>query len=146
TALKGTIGYLAPELLENLVPTVHSDLFAMGLVLWELLTGRKLFGGDNEAAKLMKTFECVVPPLAELGVFVPDPIEAVLRRVLARGPAARQGSAEEVLAALLDAPGGRGVTSVDLRAFLASIGISSPAPVESVPPPRKVRTGTSPGR
>jgi serine/threonine-protein kinase len=145
TELKGTIGYLAPELLENQAPTVRSDLFAVGLVLWELLTGRKLFGGDNEAAKLMKTFECVVPRLAELGIWVPDPIEGILRRLLARDPAARHASSEEVLAALLEAPGGRGVTSVDLKAYLGSLGMASLPPIDGAPP-RKARTGTVAGQ
>src|SRR5215471_17035535 len=53
TELKGTIGYIAPELLQGLPPTTRTDLFAMGLVFWELVTGRKLFTGENEAAKLM---------------------------------------------------------------------------------------------
>src|SRR5215470_8471593 len=78
TELKGTVGYIAPELLEGQAPTTRSDLFAMGLVFWELLTGRKLFAGDNEAAKLMRTFECIVPSLAEVGVGAPPEVEAIL--------------------------------------------------------------------
>jgi serine/threonine protein kinase len=125
TELKGTIGYIAPELLQGQAPSARSDLFAMGLIFWELLTGRKLFDGDNEAAKLMKTFECVVPKLAEMGIGAPPGIEVILRRLLAREPSARYASADEALTDLLNAPSARQATSLDLKAFLTNIGVSS---------------------
>jgi len=125
TELKGTIGYIAPELLQGQAPSARSDLFAMGLIFWELLTGRKLFDGDNEAAKLMKTFECVVPTLAEVGVGAPPAVEHILRRLLAREPSGRYASAEEALGDLLSAPSARLATSLDLKAFLAHLGVSS---------------------
>src|SRR5262249_37627788 len=103
--------------------------------------------GDNEAAKLMKTFECVVPPLAELGVWVPAPIEGILRRLLARDPSARYQNAEDALAELLEAPGGRAATSVDFKAYLASLGVSALPAIDSVRTgPRKPRTGTVAGQ
>jgi hypothetical protein len=132
TEIKGTIGYLAPELLEGHAPTERSDQFAMGLVLWELLTGRKLFGGETEAARLFKTYECVVPPLAQVGCAVPPEVEGVMRRMLARAPAERFPSAHDALVALLGAPGGRAATSMDLKAYMPSIGLR-PASV-TIPP------------
>src|SRR5262249_14314754 len=125
TELKGTIGYIAPELLQGQAPSARSDLFAMGLIFWELLTGRKLFDGDNEAAKLMKTFECVVPTLAEMGVGAPPAVEHILRRLLAREPSARYASADEALGDLLNAPSARQATSLDIKAFLTQLGVSS---------------------
>src|SRR5215470_1508654 len=115
TELKGTIGYIAPELLQGQAPSARS----------ELLTGRKLFDGDNEAAKLMKTFECVVPTLAEMGVGAPPAVEHILRRLLAREPSARYASADEALGDLLNAPSARQATSLDLKAFLTHLGVSS---------------------
>ena len=149
TELKGTIGYIAPELLEGQAPTTRSDLFAMGLIFWELLCGKKLFAGDNEAAKLMKTFECVVPTLAEQGVWVPPQVEAILRRLLARSPAARYATGEAALAELLEAPAARQATSLDLKAYLATLGVSSlPAISASVAtmPGKRWGTGTLAGQ
>lgn len=139
--LRGTIGYLAPELFEGKPPTPRSDLFAMGLIFWELLTGNRLFGGDSDAVKLFNTYECRVPPLAERGVSVPPAVEGVLRRLLARDPLERFASAEETLEALLAIPGARSATSLELRAFLAAVGVTSLPSIDTSPSLLK-RTGT----
>src|SRR5262249_47227088 len=129
-------------------PSVRSDLFAVGLVLWELLCGKRLFSGDNEAMKMMKTYECMIPALAEVGITAPAEVENVMRRLLARDPAARYPSADEALIDLLNAPGGRSATSVDLKAYLASIGITGMPPIAKAPtppPPKKGSTLTAVG-
>jgi serine/threonine-protein kinase len=132
TQLRGTIGYFAPELLDGRGPSTRSDLFAMGLVFWELLTGTKLFSGDNEAAKMFKTYECHVPKLAEVGVAASWGVEAVLRRLLAREPSQRYASADDALAELLQTPSGRSATSTDLKAFLAQQALPALPAIEAL--------------
>jgi len=113
--VKGTAGYIAPEVLDGAPASVRSDLFAIGLVLWECLTGKKLFDGGSEAERLRRTFECQVPRLASLGIEVAPGVEELCIRLLAREPTARYGSAGEALHAVLNAPGGRAAGSVEMK-------------------------------
>ncbi len=119
--VKGTAGYIAPEVLEGAPASVRSDLFAIGLVLWECLTGKKLFDGASEAERLRRTFECRVPPLRDAGVKAPLEVEELIVRLLAREPTARYASAREALGALLAAPGGREATSVELKLYMGGL-------------------------
>jgi serine/threonine-protein kinase len=120
STIKGTAGYIAPELLDGAPATQRSDLFGIGLVMWECLTGRKLFDGETDAARLKRTYECRVPPLRDVGVTAPPAVEEIVRRFLARDPAARHETAAEALAAILGAPGGRAASSVELKALVAT--------------------------
>jgi len=120
--LRGTAGYLAPEELDGKRASPRSDVFAAGLVLWELVTGRPLFEGDSEGERMKKTFECEIPPLASMRPEVPQAIELLLRRMLARDPADRFAHAGDALEALVTTPAGpRPATSFDLKQFLASL-------------------------
>jgi serine/threonine protein kinase len=135
--IKGTAGYIAPEVLAGQPATARADLFAVGLVFWESLTGHRLFEGETEEVRLRRTLECVVPPLAEHGVTVPSEIEAVLRRLLARDPADRYPTAGDALRALLAVSVVREVSSLDLRAHLESVA--------RVTPPVSTDSPTNPG-
>ena len=117
--VKGTAGYIAPEVLEGAPASVRSDLFALGLLLWECLTGKKLFDGASEAERLRRTFDCRVPPVRRIVPEASAEVEELLVRLLAREPSARYGSAREALAVLLAAPGGRAASSEEMKAFLA---------------------------
>jgi serine/threonine-protein kinase len=122
STISGTAGYIAPEVLAGEPATARSDLFGLGLVLWESLTGAKLFDGETEETRLKRTLDCVVPPLSAAGVSAPPEVEAIVRRLLARDPAARYATAADALAALLAAPGARAATcrsSPRLAAFRA---------------------------
>jgi hypothetical protein len=145
TEVKGTVGYMAPELIEGGAPSVRSDLFAMGLVFWELLTGRRLFDGDNDAVRMFRTLECEVPPL---DVVAPPAAEQILRRMLARRPEDRFAGSSDALTALLDIPDLKMATSLDLKKQLVALGISLAS--VSVPPLSEVpglptRTGNIAG-
>lgn len=136
--LKGTAGYIAPETLEGQPTTQQSDLFAVGLVLWELLVGTKLFDGESEVVRMKRTLDCRLPALASVGVTAPPAVDALLRRLVAKAPAARIASAALALEALLAIPGARAVNSLDLRKFLAARHVESlersatPAPVPAL--------------
>ncbi len=99
----GTAGYLAPELLDGTSPSIQSDLYALGLVLYELFTGKRAFEGSNLAKFHRKQSETdPKPPSALLKDFNPV-VERAILRCLDRDPSQRPRSAMSVAAAL---PGG----------------------------------------
>lgn len=96
---KGKLAYMAPEQASTGHADQRSDLFAMGILLWESLTGRRLFRADNNAATLTKILQEPIPSVSEL---VPElaPFDALLKRALTREPDERFQSAEEFAEAL----------------------------------------------
>lgn len=102
-SLVGTPAYLAPELWTGGKATVRSDLYSLGLVLYEVFTGRKVpVASTPRRTARAKEDSRPVPPSALVPEVDPRTESAVLR-CLARNPAARPGSAREIAAAL---PGG----------------------------------------
>ena len=96
----GTLAYMAPELLAGGSPTVRSDLFALGILLHELLTGRRPAGASGPAEP-GAGLEVTIPP--SLTTAVPDlqpRVRRVIRRCLAADPAERPPGALAVLAEL----------------------------------------------
>ena len=103
TGPAGTPGYLAPELLDGAAPSVQSDLYALGLVLYELFTGKRAFEATNLADFHRKQTETnPTPPSSVVKNFDPA-VERVILRCLERDPSQRPRSALSVAAAL---PGG----------------------------------------
>jgi len=87
--VKGKLSYMAPEQAEGGTIDHRVDQFATGIVLWELLTGRRLFSGENEASILRRVLLCDVPPPSRDNQAVPDTLEKVVMRALAPDPTAR---------------------------------------------------------
>jgi len=101
-SLTGTFDYLAPEVLRGDAPTEQSDLFAVGVVAYEILAGRHPFAAHDLATSWANVLTGRLP--------LPDPdvdprLEPVLGRLLARDPAARFRDASEVAVALAAALG-----------------------------------------
>jgi serine/threonine-protein kinase len=102
-AILGTPLYLAPEAITH-PETVdgRADLYALGAVGYFLLTGRNVFEGPSVVEVLSKhVLEAPKPPSAVLGRALPADLENVVLRCLAKEPAARPRSAEDLLSALL---------------------------------------------
>ncbi len=96
----GTPAYMAPEALSGREVTARSDIYALGLVLYELFTGRRAFGGKT-LAELSEQHESVTPaPPDELVDQLDPAVAAIVMRCLEKSPAARPGSALAVSAAL----------------------------------------------
>jgi serine/threonine-protein kinase len=87
--VKGKLSYLAPELTLGENPTVQSDLYSLGVVLWEALAGRKMFDGHTDVQVFLGVREGLVPPLADLRPDLPAELTATIHRALARRPADR---------------------------------------------------------
>ena len=97
--VKGKLAYMAPEQASQGTCDARSDLFAMGIILWECVTGRRMFRAESTAATLNKLLhDEIAPPSAVDPVLAP--LDPLLRRALARDTAARFQSAEEMIEAI----------------------------------------------
>lgn len=99
-ALLGTVLYLAPELIAGQAAAPTSDLYAIGSVLYELLTGQPPFPGDQPTAVLINILNDPVTPPRQLNPAIPAEIEQIILKLLAKEPWQRYQSAGAVLAAL----------------------------------------------
>jgi serine/threonine-protein kinase len=99
--LKGKLAYMAPEQARgNGEIDRRADVFAAGVVLWEVLTCRRLFRGDGEVDTLKKVMHLPIPPVRAVAPTVPAVLEAVVAKALQRDPDKRLASAAELAAAL----------------------------------------------
>jgi len=125
--IKGKVGYLAPEIAKTKEPTFKTDIYALGVSLWQSLAGRRLFQGKDNMEVFLSAKRGDVPPLVEVRPDVPQPFASIVERALARDPADRFESAaqmQRVIARLLrtvdDAPDAQtlGASVREVRAFL----------------------------
>lgn len=98
--VKGKAAYLAPEIVRGEPPSPQSDLFAVGIVLYEALSATRLFKGNNEVESALLVREARVPLLAVHRPTVPLRMVQAVHRALERDTARRFGSAVEMLEAL----------------------------------------------
>lgn len=82
--LKGKFGYMSPEQAEGLQIDPRTDVFALGIVLWELLANDRLFTGSNEAAILRKVRDCQIPSIRKVNPTVPPELERIVMKALAK--------------------------------------------------------------
>ena len=94
---KGKYSYLAPEVCLKKPWDQRVDLWAIGVVLYEILYGRPLFKKSNELATLQAIINQPIPPITELRPEVPKVVEEFLKKALERDPDKRFQSAEEML-------------------------------------------------
>ena len=99
-ALLGTVLYLAPELIAGQPADARSDLYAVGAVLYELLTDHPPFSADQPTAVLIKTLNETVTPPSQHNPDIPVDVERVILKLLNKEPNGRFQSAADVLAAL----------------------------------------------
>ncbi|MEO8700533.1 MAG: serine/threonine-protein kinase [Kofleriaceae bacterium] len=98
--IKGKLAYMPPEQILARGVDQRSDIFSAGVVLWELLTGRRLFGRPTDAATLYAIMNDPVPPPSRYRPEVPRQLDAIAMRALARTPVDRFDSAEAMATAL----------------------------------------------
>ncbi|MFP2903008.1 serine/threonine protein kinase, partial [Corallococcus sp. 4LFB] len=118
--LKGKFAYMSPEQARGESVDVRTDVFALGVVLWELLTGGRLFQGDSEIAVLRAVQESAIVPPARLNPDVPPDLDAVIRRALERDLSQRFQTAGELERALAQCVlnHARSVDDTDVGAFV----------------------------
>jgi len=93
--VKGKLSYLAPEVTFGKPNTVQSDLFGVGSVIWEMLTGDRLFDGRTDIEIFKKIRACQIPPIGQRRPDVPPALASVLEKSLAADPGSRFATAEE---------------------------------------------------
>ncbi|MCB9543060.1 MAG: serine/threonine protein kinase [Myxococcales bacterium] len=98
--LQGKFVYMSPEQADGQAVDARSDVFAAGLVLYELLTDRRPFEGDSETETLRRVRECNVEPPSIARPEVPPALDAIVMRALAADPDARYPTAGEMRRAL----------------------------------------------
>ena len=93
--IKGKFGYLSPEAARGLEIDLRTDIFAVGIILWEMLSGRRLFFGETDFGTVKLVQEAKIPSLRALNPDVPAELETILARSLTREPADRYASARD---------------------------------------------------
>ena len=106
--LKGKFGYMSPEQIRGLPLDGRSDIFAMGVCLYEMLTGERLFVGDSDFSVLEKVRKVEVLPPSHFNRKIPDQLEKIVMKSLAKDVDDRYQHATEL--------------GEDLRAFMYSTG------------------------
>ncbi len=101
TSLRGKQGYVAPELMSGEGRCDHrADLFSLGVVMFEALTGRRPFAGATDLAVMQATLYAQAPSLQKLRPECGDGVDALVQRLLAKHPDQRVQSAREALEAV----------------------------------------------
>ena len=98
----GTPSFMSPEQLEGRTVTGHSDLFSLGVSLFQLLTGQLPFTADSMTGLMQQIAEAPHPPLRAFRPDLPACVEGVIDRALAKNPDARYDSGAQMAAALED--------------------------------------------
>jgi len=133
--LKGKFGYMSPEQVRGLPLDRRSDIFAAGVVLYELCTGERLFTGTSDFSVLEKVQQAKVTKPSQLEPQIPLKLERVILKALAREPEDRYQHAADLSADLtrflLES---RNVTRDDATAFMKATFPDDNASEEATPP------------
>ncbi|MCU0252392.1 MAG: serine/threonine-protein kinase, partial [Vicinamibacterales bacterium] len=92
----GTLQYMAPEQVEGKSADARTDLWALGAILYEMLTGKRAFEGSSAASLVAAILDHEPPPVASLQPLTPPALERLVRRCLAKSPDDRPDTAHDV--------------------------------------------------
>jgi serine/threonine protein kinase len=99
-ALIGTPFYMAPEQAQGQAADARSDIYALGIILYEALTGRRPFVAETPMAVVLMHIHSPLPPPRQLNPAIPEALERVILRALAKNPADRFQTADAMVEAL----------------------------------------------
>lgn len=118
--IKGKFSYLSPEAALGGAVDLRTDVFAVGIMLWEMLAGRRLFLGETDLETVRQVQAAAVPPIRKFNSEVTPDVERVLAKALARDPTTRYQTAREFGQDLNDLLFriGRPVSSFDIAALV----------------------------
>jgi serine/threonine-protein kinase len=121
--VKGKFSYLSPEAASGLEVDHRADIFAVGILLWEMLTGKRLFYGDTDYQTVELVRQAKIPSIAALNPEVSPDLEAVVRKALARDPNERYQLATDLQDSLMQILYSRGmkVTTTDVKVTVAEV-------------------------
>lgn len=96
----GTVAYLSPEQIRGQKPDHRADIYALGIILYQMITGRLPFQGENTAATMMQHLTAPIPDVRQFNRNTPPALVAVIQKALAKEASHRYQLAEELGAAL----------------------------------------------
>jgi serine/threonine protein kinase len=94
--LKGKFGYMSPEQAEGMDLDSRTDIFSTGIVLWELLSGERLFIANNEVNTIRKIRECQIPSLRKINPNIHEELERISQKALAKDRSLRYQTASDL--------------------------------------------------
>jgi len=118
----GTAHYASPEQAKGEPLDLRSDLYSLGVVLFEMLTGQVPFNAETPVAIGVKHITEPLPSLRALRPEIPPAVEAVVRKAMAKEPAARYQSAAEMKAALDKASSGPAESATSVLPSMPGVG------------------------
>lgn len=134
--VKGKHAYMSPEQAQRLEIDQRSDLFSLGVSLWELAAGRRLFSGPSVPETVDLLIEAEVPPLTEVAEGFPEELADIVMRCLSRQPSRRPESAAALVGELrswqeqAEAPAPRAALADLYRRCFGEPARTEPAPIE----------------
>ena len=119
--IKGKVAYLAPEQIRQETIDRRADLFAMGVILWEMLAGKPLFRADTKFDTIVRVLTGPVPRLRATVVGIPDALDELTAKALARPQGERFQSAVEMAEAIEQAAQGSIATPREVATFVVKL-------------------------
>lgn len=99
-SILGSVQYISPEQARGNLVTKQSDIYSLGIVLYEMLTGVVPFEGESAVSVALKHFQAPIPSLREFDSRIPQPLENIVLKATAKEPKNRYGSVSEMQADL----------------------------------------------
>ena len=96
-SILGSVQYISPEQARGNIVTKQSDVYSLGIVLYEMLTGTVPFEGESAVSVALKHFQAPIPSLREFDSRIPQPLENVVLKATAKEPKDRYASVSEML-------------------------------------------------
>jgi eukaryotic-like serine/threonine-protein kinase len=134
-SIVGTMQYMAPEQLEGKEVDARTDIFALGVVVYEMATGKRAFEGKSQASLMVAILERETPPMSSLQPMTPPAFDRVVKKCLAKEPEKRWQAASDVCdelkwiaessSQIMSAPTttAKGIHVLGRRALILSLGI-----------------------